>query len=119
MCLNSGTFTIDSLDYVLEGSWDDSLVSIVFFHAFHGMGLSCSGLPVSEDSAIVSLQNALDDRKGSLLEDPLLRTPWFEGHIEAKHSFLLSSILSTMDHDFSAIGDNIDDRLVLMLELPR
>ena len=101
--------TIDGFDDMFKSSRNNSLMVLVLFYSFHSMSLSCSGLPISEDSSIISFQNTLNDGQSCLFEDSLLMASGFKGHVEAEYSFFFSCIFGVMDDDFSSGGHNIDD----------
>lgn len=83
------------------------------------MRFSCSCLTVSKNSAVISFEHALNDGQGGLFEDSFLEAAWFEGEIEAEDPFLLTDIFGVVDDYFSAIGDDVDDGFVFILDFSR
>jgi hypothetical protein len=116
--LNKPASTVNGLDYVFKRPRDDALFLLVLFDALHGMRLSCSCLPVSENGAIVPLKDTLNDGQCSLLEDSLLVAAWLEGEIEAEDPFLITRVFGIVDDDLPTVGTHIHNGFVLVLELP-
>lgn len=75
---------LDSIEYILDGSRDNTFILFGEFVAFHRMGFSCPSLPIGKDSPVVAFQNAFDDWESCLLEDLLLPTSGPEGGIEGE-----------------------------------
>lgn len=83
------------------------------------MGFSRSSLSISENGAIVTLKDTLNNRQGSLLEYSFLLAIRLKGQIKTKYSLFLSCILGAMDNNFSPIRKDIDDGLIFMFLFSR
>ena len=110
-------FTINSINYVLESTRDDTSLKLFSFYTLHSMRFSSSSLSICKDSSIITLQNTFYNRQSSLLEYFFLETPWLESHIKTKHSLFFSNIFFVMNCDFSSLWWDIYNRLEIFLKL--
>jgi hypothetical protein len=99
---------------MFKGSRDDTSQIFNGFTTLHCMGLTCTGLTVSEDCTIIALEDTLNNWKGSLLENILLQTGWFKDHIKAEVPLFFSHIFGTADDDLASIWNDFNDRLISM-----
>lgn len=91
----------DGLEDVLERPWNNSFFIGVILISFHSVGLSGSGLPISEDGAIVALQYTFDDGQSCFLEYGLLPDCRFEHHVKREHLIVLPFLIA-LDRHLSA-----------------
>ena len=92
MSLRSLTFC-DS-DDLTESPWNDTFSFLWLIAAHHCVSLSAAGLPIRENSSIVSIQHAVDKRKGTLFVDQTLSWVRRKYKIEGETFRLLLIILS-------------------------
>ena len=64
-------FTINSINYVLESTRDDTSLKLFSFYTFHSMRFSSSSLSICKNSDVSSLEK-LGDRLLEKVEDVLL-----------------------------------------------
>lgn len=53
---------LNTLKYVLKGSWNDPLLGCRLGHSLHGERLPTSSLSIGENGAIVSLSDTLQNK---------------------------------------------------------
>lgn len=53
---------LNTLKYVLKGSWNDALLGCRLGHSLHGERLPTSSLSISKNGAIVSLSDPLQKK---------------------------------------------------------
>ena len=82
--------------------------------SFHGVGLSCSGLPVSEYSSVVTFQHALDNRQCGLLKNGLLLAIGLEHHVKCESLVLFARRLYILDRNLPSFRENINDDLMAL-----
>ena len=87
----------DGFEDVSDGAGHNSsecrVAVVLAVYSLHGEGLPCACLAICEDSAIVSLEDALDDGEGGLFEDGLLVAVGGKGGIVGEVSGGESSVL--------------------------
>jgi hypothetical protein len=80
-------------DYLAESPGDDSFALFGLVASHHGVRLAATCLSVGEDGSVISIQDAVDKRKGTLLIDEALRAVGREDIVEGEALRLLAVVL--------------------------
>lgn len=115
MFLPNNPCTLNGLEDVLESARNDAALLRIALVAFHCMRLSSTSLPVSENRAVVALQNALDDGQSRFVEYSLLPDGRLKDHVEREYLVVLS-LFATLDGHLSARGVDGHDRFVSLFD---
>lgn len=89
---------------MLEGSWNDTFLTLNCLAALHCMSLSCSCLAIGKYCSIITLENTFDNRQCSMVKDTFLFAIRLEGHVKAEHSLFFTNIFSVSDKYLSSLG---------------
>ena len=80
--------------YLAESSRDNSFTFFTLVASHHRVRLTATGLPVGKDGPIVTVKNAIDERKGTLFINEALRAIGGEDIVEGEAFGLFSVILA-------------------------